>query len=105
MMKGIRHGTHTWSIAAGNYVQVANVTGHWSLVNVAAGIVPSAHLAIYKACSGGGCQQSSILAAIDAAIEDGIDVISISLGGAPLRSFSNDVLAALLFEPFNMGSS
>lgn len=48
-MKGIRPGTHTSSIAASNYVQVADVAGHWSLVNVAVGILPLAHLAIYKA--------------------------------------------------------
>lgn len=46
------------------------------------GAVPSARLAIYKVCwSSSGCADMDILAAFDAAIHDGVDVISISIGG------------------------
>ena len=74
------HGTHTASTVAGNLVPNANLFG---LANgTARGAVPSARLAIYKVCwSSSGCADMDILAAFDAAIHDGVDVISISIGG------------------------
>lgn len=50
-----------------------------------------------------GCPQSSILAAIDAAIKDGVNAISMSFGGAPLRFFSTDVLAIAAFRAIQHG--
>ncbi|KAK7294974.1 hypothetical protein RJT34_17875 [Clitoria ternatea] len=74
------HGTHTASTAAGNLVSNASLFG---LANgTARGAVPSARLAIYKVCwSSSGCADMDILAGFDAAIHDGVDVISISIGG------------------------
>lgn len=74
------HGTHTASTVACNLVPNANLFG---LANgTARGAVPSARLAIYKVCwSSSGCADMDILAAFDAAIHDGVDVISISIGG------------------------
>ncbi|XP_027338944.1 subtilisin-like protease SBT4.14 [Abrus precatorius] len=74
------HGTHTASTAAGNLVSNASLFG---LANgTARGAVPSARLAIYKVCwSSSGCADMDILAAFDAAIHDGVNVISISIGG------------------------
>ncbi|CAK8542271.1 unnamed protein product [Lathyrus sativus] len=74
------HGTHTASTAAGDLVPNANLFG---LANgTSRGAVPSARLAIYKVCwSSSGCADMDILAAFDAAIHDGVDVISISIGG------------------------
>ncbi|KAL3645619.1 hypothetical protein CASFOL_010799 [Castilleja foliolosa] len=73
------HGTHTASTAAGNFVPGANLLDQAN--GTASGISPRAHLAVYKVCSYDGCLGGDILAGIDAAVEDGVDVLSISLGG------------------------
>ncbi|XP_009767058.1 subtilisin-like protease [Nicotiana sylvestris] len=80
------HGTHTASTAAGGFVQGANVYGNAK--GTAVGVAPLAHLAIYKVCDSSGCADGEILAAMDAAIDDGVDILSLSLGGSgsPLHS-------------------
>ncbi|EXC16837.1 Subtilisin-like protease [Morus notabilis] len=74
------HGTHTASLAAGRRVENASFLGY--AYGASSGIVPKARLAIYKICCDDqeGCYDSDILACIDAAVDDGIDGISISLG-------------------------
>ncbi|GLT59997.1 hypothetical protein SLA2020_327880 [Shorea laevis] len=73
------HGTHTASIAAGRYVFPASTLGYAK--GVAAGMAPKARLAAYKVCWNSGCYDSDILAAFDAAVADGVDIISLSVGG------------------------
>jgi len=73
------HGTHTASIAAGRYVFPASTLGYAR--GVAAGMAPKARLAAYKVCWNSGCYDSDILSAFDAAVADGVDVISLSVGG------------------------
>ncbi|KAJ9190462.1 hypothetical protein P3X46_001662 [Hevea brasiliensis] len=73
------HGTHTASIAAGRYVFPASTLGYAK--GIAAGMAPKARLATYKVCWNAGCYDSDILAAFDAAVNDGVDVISLSVGG------------------------
>ncbi|KAK8966933.1 Subtilisin-like protease SDD1 [Platanthera guangdongensis] len=84
------HGTHTASIAAGWLVRNADVLGNAR--GTASGVAPGAHLAIYKVCHAGGCLSSDVLGGIDQAIADGVDVISISLGG-PAVPFYDDAIA------------
>ncbi|GLT43916.1 hypothetical protein SLA2020_178410 [Shorea laevis] len=74
------HGTHCASTAGGNLVHNASFYG---LANgVAAGMRYTSRIAVYKVCWEGpaGCSYSDIMAAIDQAIKDGVDVVSISLG-------------------------
>ncbi|KAJ0807832.1 putative tripeptidyl-peptidase II [Helianthus annuus] len=95
------HGTHTASTAVGNLVDNANVSG---LANgTASGMAPLAHLAIYKVCTFI-CMGSSILAGMDAAIEDGVNVMSIALGASSMP-FYKDNVAVAAFNAMQKGIS
>ncbi|XP_047946915.1 subtilisin-like protease [Salvia hispanica] len=73
------HGTHVAGTAAGSFVAGANSFRRAN--GTAAGIAPRAHIAVYKVCTDTGhCSESDVLAAMDFAIEDGVDVISLSVG-------------------------
>uniref|UniRef100_A0A0D9VQV0 Subtilisin-like protease n=1 Tax=Leersia perrieri TaxID=77586 RepID=A0A0D9VQV0_9ORYZ len=71
------HGTHTATTAAGNFVEYTSL--HGLAPGTAAGVAPGAHLAVYKACQDLSCNDQAILHAMDAAIGDGVDVISVSI--------------------------
>ncbi|KAK4852440.1 hypothetical protein QYF36_024155 [Acer negundo] len=76
------HGTHTLSTAGGNFVANVSIMGNG--YGTAKGGSPKARVAHYKSCwppAFPGCADADILAAIDAAIYDGVDVISVSIGG------------------------
>lgn len=83
------HGTHTSSTAAGISVHGASVLGNGA--GEARGMAPGAHIAMYKVCWFNGCYSSDILAGMDDAIRDGVDIISVSLGGFPLPLFEDSI--------------
>ncbi|XVE77032.1 hypothetical protein DITRI_Ditri13aG0029500 [Diplodiscus trichospermus] len=105
------HGTHTASTAAGNLVENANLFG---LANgSAAGMRYTARIAVYKVCWPG-CTTVDVLAAMVQAIEDGVDVLSVSLGSvsvaepyyqdyAAIASFL--AIARGIFVTFSAGNS
>ncbi|KAL0333462.1 UNVERIFIED_CONTAM: Subtilisin-like protease SBT4.15 [Sesamum angustifolium] len=94
------HGTHTASTAAGVFVERASLYG--IAEGTARGGAPSARIASYKVCWASGCEDVDILAAFDAAIADGVDVISVSIGGAS-RSFTQDPIAIGSFHASRKG--
>jgi hypothetical protein len=79
---GDGHGTHTSSTAGGDYGVPAVVDG----VNLGkvSGMAPAARIAVYKVCwngADGGCSTLDSVAAIDQAVQDGVDVINYSISG------------------------
>ncbi|CAK9321732.1 unnamed protein product [Citrullus colocynthis] len=97
------HGTQTLSTAGGNFVSGANVFGNGN--GTAKGGSPRARVASYKVCwpaEDGGCFDPDILAAFEAAISDGVDVISVSLGAIP-TDFLNDRLSIGAFHAVQQG--
>ncbi|KAL3499442.1 hypothetical protein ACH5RR_038535 [Cinchona calisaya] len=99
------HGTHTASTAAGNFVQGANVFGNAN--GTAVGMAPHAHLAMYEVCVGGYCSDAAIVAAMEAAIEEKVHVLSLSLGSeerVPYAvPFYNDIIAIGAFRAIQEG--
>nr|CAD1843750.1 unnamed protein product [Ananas comosus var. bracteatus] len=75
--------------AAGGFVNGASVLGQEK--GSAAGLAPRAQLAVYKVCDKA-CFGSDVLAGIDQAIADGVDVLSISFG-ARSAPFYDDAVA------------
>ncbi|KAF5940586.1 hypothetical protein HYC85_021753 [Camellia sinensis] len=94
------HGTHTSSTAAGIPVKDASLYG--IAEGTARGGVPSARIAMYKVCWSVGCTDMDLLAGFDAAIADGVDIISISIGGTP-RQFFEDPIAIGSFHAMKNG--
>ncbi|KAI3467394.1 hypothetical protein Pfo_024057 [Paulownia fortunei] len=86
------HGTHTASTAAGNNVKDASFYG--IAKGTARGGVPSARIAAYKVCHPVvGCEPADILAAFDDAIADGVDIITISIGGLLASQLTKDPIS------------
>ncbi|XP_050226782.1 subtilisin-like protease SBT4.15 [Mercurialis annua] len=83
------HGTHTSSTVAGVSVSSASLYGIGN--GTARGGVPSARIAMYKVCWEDGCTDMDLLAGFDDAIADGVDLISISIGGWPKDYFDDPI--------------
>ncbi|KAK2989765.1 hypothetical protein RJ640_012705 [Escallonia rubra] len=95
------HGTHTASTVAGNNVKNASFYG--LLQGTARGGVPSARIAAYKVCHPLGCLENDILAAFDDAIADGVDIITISVGGNAAGELFSDSIALGSFHAMERG--
>ncbi|MEP4892181.1 MAG: S8 family serine peptidase [Aliiglaciecola sp.] len=80
------HGTHTMTTAGGNENVTASILG--LEVGTVTGMAPRARVAAYKVCWNGsaegnsGCFPTDSVAAIDAAVADGVDVINYSISGS-----------------------
>lgn len=79
------HGTHVGSIAAGN--ADVPVTGTLTTAEtvgpvVISGVAPRARVAVYKVFWGGRARESDLVAAIERAVADGVDVINYSVTGS-----------------------
>ncbi|XVE57795.1 hypothetical protein DITRI_Ditri04bG0118500 [Diplodiscus trichospermus] len=110
MTKGMRveppidedgHGTHTASTAAGRFVNYADVLGNAK--GTAVGMAPIAHLAIYKVRFKEDFADSNALAALDAAIEYDVDVLSLSLVGDEILTFFQDNISIGGFAAMKKG--
>ncbi|KAE8648003.1 hypothetical protein Csa_021395 [Cucumis sativus] len=95
------HGTHTASTVAGGLVNQASLYG--LALGTARGGVPSARIAVYKICWSDGCYDADILAAFDDAIADGVDIISLSVGGSKPKYYFNDSIAIGAFHSMKHG--
>ncbi|KAJ8763268.1 hypothetical protein K2173_026169 [Erythroxylum novogranatense] len=87
------HGTHTASTAAGSLVEGVNHFGYAR--GTARGIAPGAHVAMYKVLFATDTTETAatdVLAGMDQAIADGVDIMSLSLGFLQTPYF-NDVIA------------
>ncbi|XP_010437025.1 PREDICTED: subtilisin-like protease SBT3.7 [Camelina sativa] len=82
------HGTHVATIAGGSYVPNTSYKG--LARGTVRGGAPRARIAVYKTCwylddeDITICSAADILKAMDEAIDDGVDVLSLSLGYEPL---------------------
>ena len=83
------HGSHTSSTIAGASIARASLYG--LAKGTARGGVPSARIAMYKVCWADGCSDIDLMAGLDDAINDGVDLISISIGGDSTSYFDNPI--------------
>ncbi|CAM5696010.1 S8 family serine peptidase [Streptomyces griseorubiginosus] len=75
------HGTHTATTAAGDADVPASVPDT-AISGRISGIAPAARVAAYKVCWNSVCGTADIVAAMDRAVADGVDVINYSIAGA-----------------------
>ncbi|KAB2622595.1 subtilisin-like protease [Pyrus ussuriensis x Pyrus communis] len=57
----------------------------------AAGVAPYAHVAMYKVYGEEGCSDAYILAAMDTAVKDGVDILSLSLAGTSFPFYNEGI--------------
>ncbi|KAH6785108.1 hypothetical protein C2S51_037563 [Perilla frutescens var. frutescens] len=85
------HGTHVSSIAAGNFVDGVSFFGYAN--GTARGMAPRARLSVYKVLWGGAVS-SDLVAGIDQAVADGVDIISISISDNNYELYENVISIA-----------
>jgi len=111
------HGSHTASTAAGNVLhnvdflktQIAGADGKADgdvikegFFPVISGVAPHANIIAYQVCVGNndenksGCPGEALVASIEDAIMDGVDVINYSIGGQDKNVWADDVQLAFL---------
>lgn len=101
------HGSHVASIAVGN-PQTVSFGGN--PINIS-GVAFNANLVSYRVCYIGdpddpdddGCQGSAILAAIDQAVADGVDVINYSIGSGAFSPWTPGSSAAAFLNAYEAG--
>ncbi len=92
------HGTHTATTAAGNRTS-ASIFG--TLIGDVEGMAPKARIAVYKACwlrpldTRASCNTSDLARAVDAAVADGVDIISYSIGNSMREITAPDDIALM----------
>ncbi|MEL4430429.1 S8 family serine peptidase [Shewanella mangrovisoli] len=108
------HGSHTASTAAGNvllnvdYVapEAASQASDGTVIKAGlfpriSGVAPHANIISYQVCLpdnnfGAGCPGEALVAGIEDAIKDGVDVINFSIGGQESNPWADDVQLAFL---------
>ncbi|GLJ49904.1 hypothetical protein SUGI_1060850 [Cryptomeria japonica] len=98
------HGSHTSSTAGGNYVEGVNSYGYAQ--GTARGVAPAARIAMYKVVWASASERaigSDVLAGMESAINDGADVLSLSLGFDSVTPYFKDVIALGAFAAAKKG--
>lgn len=92
------HGSHTASTAGGNRLYGITINAPTISLNFdISGVAPHANIIAYDACTNDGCNLTDLLAAINQAVADGVDVINYSIGSAATTSpWSDDDALAFL---------
>ncbi|XVE57550.1 hypothetical protein DITRI_Ditri04bG0099400 [Diplodiscus trichospermus] len=88
--------SHTASIAAGYYHTPVIANGF--NYGHASGMAPGARIAVYKALYTFGGYMSDVVAAVDQAVEDGVDILSLSVGVSSVPPGLSAVLNVLDME-------
>ncbi|KAK9144712.1 hypothetical protein Sjap_004615 [Stephania japonica] len=87
---------HTASTAAGKHQTPVIVNGF--NYGYASGMAPGAQIAVYKALYSFGGYMSDVVAAVDQAVEDGVDIISLSIGPSSVPPGASAFLNVLEME-------
>ncbi len=92
------HGTHVASIAAANF-DIESPLGTLS------GVAPRAYVGNYKVFTSDYTTNEQIISAIEAAVEDGADVINMSLGNALFSNPYHDLLLRAVRSAIDLGAT
>lgn len=89
------HGSHTASTVAGNVIIDPLLNG--ISFGTISGVAPHANIIAYDGCNvSGGCPTAALVAAIDDAVADGVDVINYSIGGDSRDPWTDPTAIAFL---------
>ncbi|CAB4266232.1 unnamed protein product [Prunus armeniaca] len=83
-------------VRAGSAVPGGSLYGYGS--GTARGMATQARVATYKVCWSGWCFSSDILATMDKAVEDGVHMLSVSIGRSQYEGFYTDIIAIGAFS-------